>query len=61
MNEHLLELADDELVIGWRDSEWTGIAPVLEEGRDPRPLGVAPADDELVVSQLEQLLVHVLP
>src|SRR5258706_3222298 len=27
----LLGLADDELVIGWRDSEWTGIAPVLEE------------------------------
>jgi ring-1,2-phenylacetyl-CoA epoxidase subunit PaaC len=27
----LLEIADDELVIGWRDSEWTGIAPVLEE------------------------------
>ena len=31
MNEHLLELADDELVLGWRDSEWTGIAPFLEE------------------------------
>ncbi len=31
MNELLLGLADDELVIGWRDSEWTGIAPVLEE------------------------------
>jgi ring-1,2-phenylacetyl-CoA epoxidase subunit PaaC len=31
MNEHLLSLADDELVIGWRDSEWTGIAPLLEE------------------------------
>ncbi len=31
MNELLLELADDELVIGWRDSEWTGIAPTLEE------------------------------
>ena len=34
MNERarlLLELADDELVLGWRDSEWTGIAPVLEE------------------------------
>ena len=31
MNEQLLELADDELVIGWRDSEWTGIAPLLEE------------------------------
>jgi ring-1,2-phenylacetyl-CoA epoxidase subunit PaaC len=27
----LLELADDDLVIGWRDSEWTGIAPTLEE------------------------------
>jgi len=27
----LLELADDELVLGWRDSEWTGIAPLLEE------------------------------
>jgi len=31
VNEHLLGLADDELVLGWRDSEWTGIAPVLEE------------------------------
>ena len=32
MNEReLLGLADDELIIGWRDSEWTGIAPVLEE------------------------------
>jgi ring-1,2-phenylacetyl-CoA epoxidase subunit PaaC len=27
----LLQIADDELVLGWRDSEWTGIAPVLEE------------------------------
>jgi ring-1,2-phenylacetyl-CoA epoxidase subunit PaaC len=27
----LLELADDELILGWRDSEWTGIAPILEE------------------------------
>ena len=27
----LLEIADDELVLGWRDSEWTGIAPSLEE------------------------------
>jgi ring-1,2-phenylacetyl-CoA epoxidase subunit PaaC len=27
----LLEIADDELVLGWRDSEWTGIAPFLEE------------------------------
>jgi ring-1,2-phenylacetyl-CoA epoxidase subunit PaaC len=29
--ETLLALADDELIIGWRDSEWTGIAPTLEE------------------------------
>ena len=27
----LLQVADDELVLGWRNSEWTGIAPVLEE------------------------------
>src|SRR5215212_5691642 len=24
-------MADDELIVGWRDSEWTGIAPTLEE------------------------------
>ena len=29
--ELLLQIADDELVLGWRNSEWTGIAPVLEE------------------------------
>jgi len=29
--DRLLAVADDELVLGWRDSEWTGIAPVLEE------------------------------
>ena len=27
----LIEIADDELILGWRDSEWTGIAPNLEE------------------------------
>jgi ring-1,2-phenylacetyl-CoA epoxidase subunit PaaC len=27
----LLELADDELILGWHESEWTGIAPFLEE------------------------------
>jgi ring-1,2-phenylacetyl-CoA epoxidase subunit PaaC len=27
----LLEYADDELILGWRDSEWTGVAPFLEE------------------------------
>ena len=29
--QELLPLADDELVLGWRNSEWTGIAPFLEE------------------------------
>ncbi len=32
MNEQaLLGIADDELILGWRESEWTGIAPLLEE------------------------------
>jgi ring-1,2-phenylacetyl-CoA epoxidase subunit PaaC len=29
--QQLLAIADDELILGWRDSEWTGIAPTLEE------------------------------
>ena len=29
--ELLLSMADDEFVIGFSDSEWTGIAPILEE------------------------------
>jgi len=29
--EQLLSIADDELFLGWRESEWTGIAPMLEE------------------------------
>jgi len=29
--QELLALADDELILGWRNSEWTGIAPFLEE------------------------------
>jgi ring-1,2-phenylacetyl-CoA epoxidase subunit PaaC len=31
LQDRLLELADDELILGWRNSEWTGIAPFLEE------------------------------
>jgi 1,2-phenylacetyl-CoA epoxidase catalytic subunit len=27
----LIGIADDEMILGWRDSEWTGIAPFLEE------------------------------
>src|SRR5687767_15737944 len=29
--QRLIEIADDELILGWRDSEWTGVAPFLEE------------------------------
>jgi ring-1,2-phenylacetyl-CoA epoxidase subunit PaaC len=29
--QKILEIADDELIVGWRNSEWTGIAPLLEE------------------------------
>ena len=29
--QELLQLGDDELILGWRNSEWTGIAPFLEE------------------------------
>jgi ring-1,2-phenylacetyl-CoA epoxidase subunit PaaC len=31
LSELLLTLADDEFVLGFWDSEWTGIAPMLEE------------------------------
>src|SRR5205814_8386822 len=38
---------------------------LFQQGRDTRPLGVAPAEDQLVVSDLQQellfLLVHVPP
>ena len=42
-----LELADDELILGWRNSEWTGIAPFLEEdGKQPvTPQMLGPQDD----------------
>ena len=31
LDELMLSMADDEFVIGFSDSEWTGIAPILEE------------------------------
>ena len=30
LGELLLAMADDEFVLGFWDSEWTGIAPILE-------------------------------
>ena len=29
--DYLIALADDELILGHRNSEWTGHAPILEE------------------------------
>lgn len=31
LSDYLLAMADDELILGHRDSEWTGHAPILEE------------------------------
>jgi ring-1,2-phenylacetyl-CoA epoxidase subunit PaaC len=31
LSDYLIALADDELILGHRDSEWTGHAPILEE------------------------------
>jgi ring-1,2-phenylacetyl-CoA epoxidase subunit PaaC len=31
LDTYLLAMADDELILGHRDSEWTGHAPILEE------------------------------
>jgi ring-1,2-phenylacetyl-CoA epoxidase subunit PaaC len=31
LEQYILNLADDELILGHRDSEWTGYAPILEE------------------------------
>ncbi len=53
----LLSMADDELVIGFADSEWTGIAPLLEEDVAMSSI----AQDELGHAQaLYRLLADVL-
>ena len=56
--ETLLALADDELIVGWRNSEWTGIAPFLEEdvafsSIAQNEIGHARALYELVAEELE--------
>ena len=30
--ELLLSIADDKLMLGTRDSDWTGLGPILDEG-----------------------------
>jgi ring-1,2-phenylacetyl-CoA epoxidase subunit PaaC len=53
----LLAMADDEFVIGFSDSEWTGIAPMLEEDAAMSSL----AQDELGHAQaLYRLLAEVV-
>ena len=56
MREQLLAIADDELFLGWRESEWTGIAPMLEEDVDfssiaQNEIGHARALYQLVVGE----------
>jgi ring-1,2-phenylacetyl-CoA epoxidase subunit PaaC len=54
----LLTMADDELVIGFSDSEWTGIAPLLEEDVAMSSI----AQDELGHAQaLYRLLAELVP
>jgi ring-1,2-phenylacetyl-CoA epoxidase subunit PaaC len=55
--QQLLAIADDELILGWRDSEWTGIAPTLEEdvafsSIAQNEIGHARALDELAAREL---------
>jgi ring-1,2-phenylacetyl-CoA epoxidase subunit PaaC len=57
--QQLLQIADDELIIGWRDSEWTGIAPTLEEdvafsSIAQNEIGHARALYELAAEELER-------
>jgi ring-1,2-phenylacetyl-CoA epoxidase subunit PaaC len=54
----LLPIADDELILGWRNSEWTGIAPFLEEdvafsSIAQNEIGHARALYQLVAEELE--------
>ena len=56
--QRLLAWADDELILGWRDSEWTGIAPTLEEdvafsSIAQNEIGHARALDELAAVELD--------
>lgn len=53
----LLAMADDEAIIGWTDSEWTGIAPLLEEDVAMSSL----AQDELGHAQALYGLIAAMP
>jgi ring-1,2-phenylacetyl-CoA epoxidase subunit PaaC len=51
---YLLAMADDELVIGYRDTEWTGAGPTLEEDLAFSSMGV----DEVGHARLCYSLLH---
>ncbi len=57
LRDVLLSMADDEAVLGWTDSEWTGIAPLLEEDVAMSSL----AQDELGHAQALYGLLAFLP
>jgi len=54
LGRYLLAMADDELVIGYRDTEWTGVAPVLEEDLAFSSIGL----DEVGHARLFYSLLH---
>ncbi len=56
LERYLLAMADDELVIGYRDTEWTGAAPMLEEDLAFSSIGL----DEVGHARLFYALLHEL-
>lgn len=56
LERYLLAMADDELVIGYRDTEWTGAAPMLEEDLAFSSIGV----DEIGHARSIYALLHEL-
>ncbi len=56
LKNYLFQLADDELIIGHRNSEWTGIGPILEEDIAFASM----AQDEIGHAQAFYLLIHEL-
>ncbi|MHB8575213.1 MAG: 1,2-phenylacetyl-CoA epoxidase subunit PaaC [Dehalococcoidia bacterium] len=54
LERYLMAMADDELVIGYRDTEWTGAAPMLEEDLAFSSIGL----DEVGHARLFYSLLH---
>jgi ring-1,2-phenylacetyl-CoA epoxidase subunit PaaC len=54
LERYLMAMADDELVVGYRDTEWTGVAPMLEEDIAFSSIG----QDEVGHARLYYSLLH---